>query len=97
MSSMANESPQTRRDDDFNARVRSAYFDLESSIHEHMATIAWTLFDETIKAPEGGDCLLPLRITREELECLEFAVSKTMRMASDLNGAYQKAITEAKQ
>jgi hypothetical protein len=91
-------SPQTKSDNDFNARLRQAYFDLESDVHDlsHMASIAWTLFDDTIKAPDSGTGLHTVQMTKDEFESLEFAVSKTMNMASDLRETYLRAIEQAK-
>ena len=87
-------APQTKPADD--ARLRSAYFGLEPDIRDlrHMAAIAWTLFQETIKSSESASEWLTLQISKDELEQLEFAVSRTMRMASNLDEIYLKKFEE---
>jgi hypothetical protein len=82
-------APQTKPDG-FDARITSAYFDLEEPIRDlrHMAAIAWALFDDTIKAPESESGWRTLQISNDEFERLAFAIAKTMNMASDLDKAY---------
>jgi hypothetical protein len=74
-----------------------AYFALEPDIRDlrHMAAITWTLFDGTIKSPESGSGWLTLQISTDEFEQLEFAISRTRHMASDLDKVYLKKFEEA--
>jgi hypothetical protein len=78
--------------DDRTARANHAFFDAEPEIRDlrHMASIAWTLFQDTIKDPDCGTGWRTVRMTDEEFECLEFAVAKTMSMAQDLDKAFNK-------
>jgi hypothetical protein len=77
--------------------LNRAHLDLEPDIRDlrHMAAIAHVLFEETIKSPERASGWLTLRISRQEFEQLEFAISKTMLMASDLDDIYLKKFEEA--
>jgi hypothetical protein len=88
---------QAKPDDGFDARLRSAYFDLGPEITDlcHMAAIARTLFNGSINDPDNGTGWRTLRITDEEFECLDFAISNAAVMARDLAKAYEKAVQEA--
>lgn len=83
------------KNSDATERHASAYFDLEPDIRDlsHMAGIAWALFQSTISAPEDATGYRKFHLTDDEFELLEFAVVKTMHMASDLDALYLKKFT----
>jgi hypothetical protein len=86
MTDATNSTPNDR-----SARANHAFFCVEGEIHDlnHMASIAWTLFQDTTKDPNRGG-YVTLHMSRDELECLEFAISKTALMAGDLVTAFRK-------
>jgi hypothetical protein len=85
--------------DGFNARIKIAYFDLEPDIIElfHMAGIAWDLFEDAYQASKKANGRRTLQMSNKEFTRLQFAVCKTMFMASDLNKAYHKKLEEEQQ
>lgn len=83
---MTDAAVQARTRPIYDAHLRSAYFGLEPDIHDlrNMAGIAWSLFEDTNNVSDDGRGLVTLQMANGEYSQLEFAISRTMRMASDL-------------
>ncbi|MBV8794593.1 MAG: hypothetical protein JO136_06605 [Hyphomicrobiales bacterium] len=77
---------------DRNARAENAFFNVEGEAHDlfHMSQIAWGLL-MTVKATETGPGRgSQLNILPWEFEQIQFAVSHTMHLASELEKAFQR-------
>jgi hypothetical protein len=74
------------------ARAENAFFNVEGEMHDlhHMASIAWTLFQDKLKESSNGTGWRTVQMTEDEFEQLEFAVAKTALMAGDLVTAFRK-------
>jgi hypothetical protein len=87
MTDATNSTPNDR-----SARANHAFFCVEGEIHDlnHMASIAWTLFQDTLKGSSNGTGWRTVQMTEDEFGQLEFAISKTALMAGDLVTAFRK-------
>jgi hypothetical protein len=84
------------KSDDRNAQVKHAFFSVEGEIHDvsHMASIAANLIADVGVGAETG-CTIELRISQEEFEQIQFAVSQTSTLAKELVTAFRKEFEKA--
>ncbi len=82
-------SPQTKVDNP--SKAEEAFFNVEGEIKDlqQMASITWGLLMKVKATPCGIGA--QVNILPWEFEQIQFAVSHTMNMASDLEAAFRKA------
>jgi hypothetical protein len=83
---------------DARTRAEKAFFNVEGEIHDlhHMASIAWTLFQDTLKGASNGTGWRTIQMSEDEYERLEFAVSKTSIMTSALRESFLEDFEKGK-